>query len=62
MVEFLRAGRSFYRSFTGQTRLTLPASVEFTPGSYRWTVRPGFGARAANRLGPPVVDSPFTVS
>ena len=41
---------------------TLPASVVFRPGSYRWVVRPGVGERTAKNLGPPVVDSPFTVS
>ena len=45
-----------------QARLTLPTRVVFRPGSYRWIVRPGFGARAARNLGEPVVDSPFTVS
>lgn len=61
-VEFTRGGERFYRAWPTQPRLTLPDSVVFRPGSYRWRVRPGFGERAANRLGEPVVDSSFTVS
>jgi Bacterial regulatory proteins, lacI family len=61
-VVFTRAGTTFYRASPTQPRLALPASVVFRPGPYRWVVRPGFGARSAKRLGPPVVDSPFTVS
>ena len=61
-VEFTRGGERFYRASPTQPRLTLPESVVFRPGSYRWRVRPGFGERAANQLGEPVVDSSFTVS
>lgn len=61
-VEFTRGGERFYRAWPTQPRLTLPPSVVFRPGSYRWRVRPGFGERSANRLGDPVVDSSFTVS
>lgn len=61
-VEFTRGGERFYRAAPTQPRLTLPDSVVFRPGSYRWRVRPGFGGRSANRLGDPVVDSSFTVS
>lgn len=61
-VEFSRAGQSFYRATPSEARLTLPSSVVFRPGSYRWVVRPGFGERAAKKLGPPVVDSAFTVA
>jgi hypothetical protein len=61
-VEFHRNGKAFFRTRTAETRLTLPASVDFSPGAYRWIVRPGYGTRAANELGPPLVDSSFTVS
>jgi hypothetical protein len=61
-VQFLHDGASLYRSTTRVPRLTLPDSVEFRPGSYRWIVRPGFGSPSAARLGAPVVDSGFTVS
>ena len=61
-VEFTRGGRSFYRATPTEPRLTLPGTLEFTAGSYRWIVRPGFGGRAAQRLGDPIVNSGFTVS
>ena len=61
-VEFLRAGKAMFRVKTAKTRLTLPTWVHFTQGSYRWIVRPGYGARSANQLGPPLVDSSFTVA
>lgn len=60
-VEFLRDGSSLYRTTTEVPRLTLPDSVEFRPGSYRWTVRPGFREAGGGRLGAPVVDSGFVV-
>jgi hypothetical protein len=59
LVEFFRGGRQLYRTRTSEARLTLPASVRFTPGVYRWRVRPGTGAPADNRLGDPIVDSEF---
>ena len=52
----------FYSGSPTEPRLTLPSSLVFRPGAYRWVVRPGFGARTAKNLGPPVVDSPFTVA
>jgi hypothetical protein len=61
-VEFTRGGTSFYRATPTEPRLSLPESVVFTPGAYRWIVRAGFGARTAKRLGEPVVNSGFTVS
>ena len=61
-VAFTRSGAVLYRATPAEPRLTLPATVVFRPGSYRWVVRPGFGERSARELGPPVVDSAFTVS
>jgi hypothetical protein len=61
-VEFTKGGTSFYRATPTEPRLSLPESVVFTPGAYRWIVRAGFGARTAKRLGEPVVNSGFTVS
>jgi hypothetical protein len=61
-VVFTRQGAAFYRGSPKEPRLTLPGSVVFRPGAYRWVVRPGFGERGAKNLGAPVVDSPFTVS
>lgn len=60
-VQFLRDGASLYRTRTDSPRLTLPDSVVFRPGSYRWVVRPGFGPVADGRLGAPTVDSAFVV-
>lgn len=57
-VSFLRNGRAFYRTRTRAPRLELPARVRFTPGRYRWTVRPAI----AGALADPIVDSTFTVS
>lgn len=61
-VRFLRDGASLYRATPRVPRLTLPDSVQFRPGSYRWIVRPGFGSPPNGRLGAPTVDSGFTVS
>jgi hypothetical protein len=61
-VQFTRGGKDFYRATPAEPRLTLPDSVVFVPGAYRWVVRAGYGPKAANRLGPPVVNSGFTVS
>jgi hypothetical protein len=61
-VLFTRFGKVFYRGTPTEPTLTLPSSLVFRPGAYRWVVRPGFGDRTAKRLGPPVVDSQFTVS
>ncbi|MEO5576167.1 MAG: hypothetical protein ABIR67_12500 [Gaiellaceae bacterium] len=61
-VELRRGGEWIYRASPSEPRLTLPKSVDFRPGTYRWIVRPGFGERAENRVGKPVVDSGFTVS
>jgi hypothetical protein len=61
LVEFFRAGERIYRGRPTRPQLRLPASVAFTPGVYRWTVRPGFGDPAENDLRAPIVDSGFTV-
>ncbi len=61
-VEFSRAGKSIYRTTTTKPFLSLPSSVVFRPGSYRWVVLPGYGPRSESRYGAPVVDSGFTVS
>ncbi len=62
LVEFFRGGQSIYRARPTEARLTLPDSVAFTPGAYRWRVRPGHGAPAENRLDEPIVDSEFVLS
>jgi hypothetical protein len=62
LVEFFRDGTRIHAARPTAARLTLPDSVVFTPGSYRWRVRPGNGDPAANDLEPAIVDSGFTVS
>jgi hypothetical protein len=59
LVEFFRAGQPLYQARPTEARLTLPQSIAFTPGVYRWRVRPGHGAPAGNRLDAPIVDSEF---
>jgi hypothetical protein len=61
-VAFTRNGTVVFRATPAESKLTLPSTVVFRPGSYRWVVRPGFGAPSARNLGAPVVDSGFTVS
>ena len=61
-VAFTRNGTAVFRATPAESKLTLPSTVVFRPGSYRWVVRPGFGAPSARNLGAPVVDSGFTVS
>ena len=56
-VTFLRNGRAFYRTRTRAPRVKLPGRVRFTPGRYRWTVRPAL----AGVLAAPIVDSTFEV-
>lgn len=62
LVEFFRDGKLLYRARPTEARLTLPQSVTFTPGRYRWRVRPGEGPLAANRVGDPIVDSEFVLT
>jgi hypothetical protein len=57
-VTFLRNGQPFYAARVSKPRLALPEKVQFTPGSYRWIVRPGAAGEA---LGSPIVDSTFTI-
>jgi hypothetical protein len=56
-VTFLRNGRPFYRTRIGPPRLELPARIQFTPGRYRWIVRPVISGALAK----PIVDSTFEV-
>lgn len=57
-ITFARNGNSFYSAVVVEPRLELPDSIRFPPGSYRWVVQPLAGARD---LGPPIVDSNFTI-
>jgi hypothetical protein len=56
-VTFLRNGRAFLRTRTRVPRVVLPRRVRFSPGGYRWIVRPVI----AGALAAPIVDSTFAV-
>lgn len=62
VVDFFRAGEPFYHASPAAASLSLPDSVVFRPGEYRWVVRPGFGKAAAKRLGAAIIDSTFKVA
>jgi hypothetical protein len=62
LVEFFRGGQLFYKATPTEARLTLPESIDFVPGLYRWRVRPGRGAPSANQLDAPIVDSEFILN
>jgi hypothetical protein len=67
-VEFFRGGRKVFQATTAKARLELPRRwtfkgrrFEVTPGNYRWSVRPGFGAGSKARYGATIVASRWTV-
>ena len=60
-VALFRSGRRFFHARTRAARLTLPRSVRFKSGTYRWTVRPAIRSRKGIRLGHPIVDSRFRI-
>jgi hypothetical protein len=60
-VVIRRDGKVFYEGWPRAARLEVPASHRFRPGKYTWRVEPGRGARAAKRLGAPIVESNFTI-
>jgi hypothetical protein len=62
VVDFFRAGEPFYHATPNEASLSLPDSVVFRPGAYRWVVRPGFGKPVQKRLGATIIDSKFEVS
>ncbi|MDX6438317.1 MAG: hypothetical protein QOF45_900 [Gaiellaceae bacterium] len=62
VVDFFRAGQPFFHATPTAANLSLPNSVVFRPGAYRWVVRPGFGKPAEKRLGAAIIDSKFAVS
>ncbi len=60
-VAFFRNGRRFYQTRTRSARVALPRRVRFTPGDYRWSVRPAFRVKNGTRLADPIVDSTFRI-
>jgi hypothetical protein len=67
-VEFYRGRQRILQAFPVRPRLVVPATwsyrgkrFSFAPGTYRWTVRPGFGRRNRGRYGAPVVASTWVL-
>ena len=67
-VQVFRGTRKVFSAWPTTNRLRMPASWRFggrrerlTPGTYRWYVWPGFGARARTRYGAALGTSTFTV-
>jgi hypothetical protein len=60
-VDLFRNGAPFYHARTRDSQLTLPRRVRFSPGNYRWTVRPAIRHQSGIRLEDPIVDSTFRV-
>jgi hypothetical protein len=58
-VSFVRNGSRFFSAVVVESQLELPESIRFPPGSYGWIVQPRAGTRD---LGPPIVDSNFSVA
>jgi hypothetical protein len=68
LVEFYRGRREILRASPSAPRLVLPPrwsfngrSYRLTPGTYRWSVRPGFGPLARHRYGKPIVQAKLVV-
>jgi hypothetical protein len=68
LVEFYRGRREILRASPSAPRLILPSGWSFNgrryslaPGSYRWSVRPGFGSRARHRYGKPIVQAKLVI-
>ena len=61
LFRIYRGTKLIHEAQPATPRLVLPASVRFTKGTYRWSVRPGVGPRAQNELGAPIVASRFEV-
>ncbi len=51
-------GEPFYTARVAGPRLAIPRRIVFTPGAYRWVVRP----QTAGGLGNPIIDSTFSVA
>jgi len=68
LVEFYRGRREILRASPSAPRLILPSGWSFNgrrytlaPGSYRWSVRPGFGPRTRHRYGKPIVQAKLVI-
>jgi hypothetical protein len=68
-IRFSRAGRTILEAWPRRPRLVVPERgvsrgrvFRFTPGRYRWVVRPGFGPRSRRDYGRAVVLSTWTLA
>jgi hypothetical protein len=62
LVRFYRDGREVFQGQVTTTTFTVPSTLRFIAGSYRWNVVAAFGSTAEPRYGTRIVDSTFTVS
>jgi hypothetical protein len=60
IVRFLRNGRGVLQLRSKRSRVAIPSSFRFAPGTYRWQVIPVVGGSRRRYLAP-VVDSTFLV-
>jgi hypothetical protein len=67
-VRFSKGTRTVFEAWPTDARVTVPLrgrfrgrSFAFTPGRYRWAVRPAFGLRSQARYGAPIVRSVWVV-
>ena len=60
-ATLMRNGRSIYQARTVQPHVRLPASIRFTPGSYRFVVRPGVVGDAGVQYGTPILEKRYQV-
>jgi hypothetical protein len=67
-VRFSKGTRIVFEAWPTDARVTVPLrgrfrgrSFAFTPGRYRWAVRPAFGLRSQARYGAPIVRSVWVV-
>lgn len=68
LVQFYRGGDEIFQARPSTPRLLVPAHWTFkgrgyslTPGSYRWSVRPGFGRPSGARYGQPVIRAKLVI-
>jgi hypothetical protein len=61
-VVFLRNGKTFHTAETANPWLRVPDSLKFTPGAYRWSVRPAVAGDAGIVMGDAVLVRTFRVN
>jgi hypothetical protein len=61
-VAFVRNGRPFHAAQTADAWLRVPDSLRFSPGTYRWSVRPAIAGDSGIVVADAVVVRTFRVS